>query len=564
MEELLKVLPTNVLDTIKRNPELLKALNREVLETSAYQEGSTSELTTADNHRMAFLVLDYVFKSLAYPREIMADTKTGHIYFKAEDGTVLGKTFDLEQRLDTLFGDGESGATGNDIKVSVDDITAITLGTALKELVDAINATAMKHAVRCATTTALGSLSGLQTIDGIQLTAGDRVLVKDQPDKTTNGLYIAATGAWTRPKEFNGVNDVKDGCTVTVGLGNVNKSTMWTLKPFNINTPTYTFERLNRILTTKDAAADTSIVIDPIEETISLKTRHSEDVIYTKVKVTKEGIIKEGSRHTALKSETFSGGVIVASSFDQEQIPYINLGASDKVPCNGTGNDVKFNHRGINNTATGLMVQKEESGALKHFVPVTISKAVYLDNEGTTLNDVLTDIPTLEGNKGDEFLVFNFNTSALKMHQFRLMAVLEEPNEIYIADLIFKGENGMMDSKLNEFTESSGRPDIKIYNSSVVVDLKNVKSYCLYNSFYGTIYSKYVEGQNNLVGKYAKINSTNPGLLPSHTSVADLRAKLANLNSLFSSIGGRLTFATNEEVNTMFDEILGYDTSLPV
>jgi len=41
-------------------------------------------------------------------------------------------------------------------------------------------------------------LSGAQTIDGISIVAGDRVLVKDQSTASNNGIYLCATGSWTR------------------------------------------------------------------------------------------------------------------------------------------------------------------------------------------------------------------------------------------------------------------------------------------------------------------------------------------------------------------------------
>jgi hypothetical protein len=55
------------------------------------------------------------------------------------------------------------------------------------------------------TTSASITLSGLQTISGIVLTEGDRVLVKDQADATENGIYIAsgASGLWQRAPDAN-------------------------------------------------------------------------------------------------------------------------------------------------------------------------------------------------------------------------------------------------------------------------------------------------------------------------------------------------------------------------
>lgn len=52
-------------------------------------------------------------------------------------------------------------------------------------------------------TTANITLSGLQTIDGYSVLAGDRVLVKDQTDPTENGVYVAGAGAWARSEDLD-------------------------------------------------------------------------------------------------------------------------------------------------------------------------------------------------------------------------------------------------------------------------------------------------------------------------------------------------------------------------
>ena len=49
-----------------------------------------------------------------------------------------------------------------------------------------------------ATTANLASLSGLLTIDTVTLAAGDIVLVKNQSTASQNGIYLAASGAWSR------------------------------------------------------------------------------------------------------------------------------------------------------------------------------------------------------------------------------------------------------------------------------------------------------------------------------------------------------------------------------
>lgn len=54
-----------------------------------------------------------------------------------------------------------------------------------------------KFDVRAATTANI-TLSGIQTIDGIAVIAGDTVLVKNQTTTSQNGIYTVASGAWTR------------------------------------------------------------------------------------------------------------------------------------------------------------------------------------------------------------------------------------------------------------------------------------------------------------------------------------------------------------------------------
>jgi hypothetical protein len=49
-----------------------------------------------------------------------------------------------------------------------------------------------------AATTANITLSGAQTIDGVSIVAGNRVLVKNQSTATQNGIYVASASAWAR------------------------------------------------------------------------------------------------------------------------------------------------------------------------------------------------------------------------------------------------------------------------------------------------------------------------------------------------------------------------------
>ncbi len=82
-----------------------------------------------------------------------------------------------------------------------------------------------KDPVRAATTANI-TLSGLQTIDGVALAAGDRVLVKDQSTAADNGIYRAASGAWTRAADFDASAEVL-GAAVFVSEGATLGNQQW-------------------------------------------------------------------------------------------------------------------------------------------------------------------------------------------------------------------------------------------------------------------------------------------------------------------------------------------------
>jgi hypothetical protein len=64
----------------------------------------------------------------------------------------------------------------------------------------------VKDSVKVATTASI-TLSGLQSIDGVTVSADDRVLVKNQSTGSENGLYLAKSGSWARTDDLAaGVN----------------------------------------------------------------------------------------------------------------------------------------------------------------------------------------------------------------------------------------------------------------------------------------------------------------------------------------------------------------------
>jgi phage-related tail fiber protein len=87
----------------------------------------------------------------------------------------------------------------------------------------------VKDSVRVATTASI-TLSGTQTVDGVVLVAGDRVLVKDQSTGSANGLYVVVSGgAWTRAADFDTSAKVTSGAFTFVEEGTANADSGWVL-----------------------------------------------------------------------------------------------------------------------------------------------------------------------------------------------------------------------------------------------------------------------------------------------------------------------------------------------
>lgn len=88
-------------------------------------------------------------------------------------------------------------------------------------------ATGSTVVVLAATTTNI-TLSGTQTVDGIALVAGDRVLVKDQTASANNGVYVVVSGGpWTRATDSS-TSDLLAAEVVSVTRGTINGGSIWT------------------------------------------------------------------------------------------------------------------------------------------------------------------------------------------------------------------------------------------------------------------------------------------------------------------------------------------------
>jgi hypothetical protein len=125
--------------------------------------------------------------------------------------------------------------------ISVADPTTGTDG-ANKQYVDTALTTAVaglsyKTPVEAATTGNIANLAtgAPNTLDGVTLAAGNRILVKDQSTASQNGIYVVTTlgtgsnGVWTRATDADSSAELQGGVIVSVDQGSVNSDRMYML-----------------------------------------------------------------------------------------------------------------------------------------------------------------------------------------------------------------------------------------------------------------------------------------------------------------------------------------------
>ncbi len=117
--------------------------------------------------------------------------------------------------------------------------------------VDALaNGLSVKAPCRVATIAAI-TLSAPQTVNGVAVIAGDRVLVKNQVATATNGIYVVAAGAWVRATDADASAEVKAGMYVSCAEGTDvtdgadSAYVLTTNNPITLGVTGLTFEKFN-------------------------------------------------------------------------------------------------------------------------------------------------------------------------------------------------------------------------------------------------------------------------------------------------------------------------------
>lgn len=129
-------------------------------------------------------------------------------------------------------------SVSNAVIQNVGDPINLLDATNKKYVDNAIAGLAWKDSARAASTANIATLSGPQTIDGVALVAGNRVLVKNQTTASQNGVYVVNAGAWSRALDAD-LDTELAGMAIYIEEGTVNNGTTWTLTtdlPITVNT----------------------------------------------------------------------------------------------------------------------------------------------------------------------------------------------------------------------------------------------------------------------------------------------------------------------------------------
>jgi phage-related tail fiber protein len=251
---------------------------------------------------------------------------------KISDFATTAQGYRLDQ-----FASPTSGVSFNSQKItSLADPTSAQ-DAATKAYVDAARTGLdVKASVRAATTANI-NLSGTQTVDGVSLSAGDRVLVKDQSTGSQNGIYVVVSGgAWTRATDADSDTEVTPGMFTFVEEGDTNSDSGWVLSTnstITLGTTSLAFTQFSGAgqITAGDGLTKTGSQIDIVTasatrivvsaNSIDLATTGVSASTYKSVTVDTYGRVTAGTNPTTLSGYGITDALSSSSDIDGGSYP---------------------------------------------------------------------------------------------------------------------------------------------------------------------------------------------------------------------------------------------------
>lgn len=270
-------------------------------------------------------------------------------------------------------------------------ITASSAGLAIKQPVRVASTTNITGTYNATGgVSARGQLTAMpNSVDGISLTSGDRVLLKDQTAPAENGIWIVTTagsgsnGTWDRATDADGDAEVTDGTAVMVGEG-TQSATQWVL---TTNAPITVGGASGSSLTFVQFGGGQTYTAD--ESTLTVSANQF-------------SIKALGVGTAQLAADAVTNAKLADNAVQQENLADSSVGTAELIDLNVTAGKL------ANNAVTTVKILDENVTTEKLAAnAVTAGKIAFISQTVTgTPNDVLTDFTTSAAASPESLIVW--------------------------------------------------------------------------------------------------------------------------------------------------------------
>ena len=265
-----------------------------------------------------------------------------------------------------------------------------------KAYVDAITVGLdFKESVRAATTANI-TLSGLQTIDGVSLVAGNRVLVKNQSTAANNGIYVVAAGAWSRSTDSDSSAEVTAGMFCFIEEGALYADSSWVLStdnPITLGTTALTFTQFSGAGSTTAANVGTGVGVYDSVTGSQLNFRSIKQVAAGKVTVALSGsdIQLDIGAGTLVNADISNSAAIARTKLAAGSANHVIINDGSGVLTSEAALAVS---RGGTNSSAALNNNRiivSSGGAIVEAAAITANKALVSNGSGIPIASSVTD-----------------------------------------------------------------------------------------------------------------------------------------------------------------------------
>jgi hypothetical protein len=200
-----------------------------------------------------------------------------------------------------------------------------------------------KQAVRVVTVTNVTLSGGApNSVDSVNLTTGDRILVTGQSTGSQNGLYQVQTvgagsnGTWTRTSDGNQDGEIEAGMIVMVTEGTTYKDTQWKLttnNPIVIGTTSLAFEQSSAYGFGTISANAVSVTADSVGDTLTLTAGDNISIL--------------GNNTSKTVTISVAGISLNSISNGTSNVNVVSSGGNVTVGVGGTANVATFSSTGF-------------------------------------------------------------------------------------------------------------------------------------------------------------------------------------------------------------------------